>query len=137
MEPLSHVIKVTLPNYLSGLPIPNSFGGWFKLGVRDWLSLIPFGAAVAGITYISYLAFCPIAKGHCSKKSPKTILNPDIQKENAKVVHSFDIEDIGEKAAFCRCWRSKKFPYCDGSHNAHNEESGDNVGPLCIQRKKN
>lgn len=42
------------------------------------------------------------------QKSPKTVLNPDIEKEKEKVVHSFDIEDIGEKAAFCRCWRSKK-----------------------------
>jgi len=42
------------------------------------------------------------------QKSPKTAVNPDIQKENAKVVHSYDVEDIGEKAAFCRCWRSKK-----------------------------
>jgi hypothetical protein len=42
------------------------------------------------------------------QKSSKPVVNPDIQKENAKVVHSFDVEDIGEKAAFCRCWRSKK-----------------------------
>lgn len=136
MEPFSQVVKVTLPNYLSGLPIPDSFSGWFKLGVRDWVSLVPFGAAVAGITYMSYIAFCPKAKGFCSKKSSKSIINLDIQKENAKVVHSFDVEDIGEKAAFCRCWRSKKFPYCDGAHNAHNEETGDNIGPVCIQRKK-
>jgi len=42
------------------------------------------------------------------QKSSKPVVNPDIQKENAKVVDSFDVEDIGEKAAFCRCWRSKK-----------------------------
>ena len=42
------------------------------------------------------------------QKSSKPVVNPDIQKDNAKVVHSFDVEDIGEKAAFCRCWRSKK-----------------------------
>lgn len=42
------------------------------------------------------------------QKSSKAVVNPDIQKENPKVVDSFDVEDIGEKAAFCRCWRSKK-----------------------------
>jgi predicted AlkP superfamily pyrophosphatase or phosphodiesterase len=42
------------------------------------------------------------------QKSAKAVVNPDIEKESAKVVHSYDIEDIGEKAAFCRCWRSKK-----------------------------
>lgn len=32
MEALSSLVKVTLPNYLSNLPIPDSFTGWFKLG---------------------------------------------------------------------------------------------------------
>ncbi|PSN39465.1 CDGSH iron-sulfur domain-containing protein 2 [Blattella germanica] len=133
MEPVSHLVRVSLPNYLAGLPIPDSIGGWFKLGVRDWASLIPFGAAIAGLTYMSYRAFCPKSREQSSQK-PK--VNPNIKKDTAKVVHSFDVEDIGDKAAFCRCWRSKQFPYCDGAHNAHNEATGDNVGPLCIQRKQ-
>ena len=37
-----------------------------------------------------------------------------------------------EKAVYCRCWKSKKFPYCDGAHNAHNKKTGDNLGPLII-----
>ena len=28
-----------------------------------------------------------------------------------------------------------QFPYCDGSHNKHNEETGDNVGPLLVRKK--
>ena len=35
-------------------------------------------------------------------------MNPDIKKNVAKVVDSFDVEDIADKSAFCRCWRSKK-----------------------------
>ena len=27
-----------------------------------------------------------------------------------------------------------QFPYCDGSHNAHNKDTGDNVGPLKINK---
>lgn len=34
MELLSTLVKSTIPNYLSGLPIPNTFGGWFKLGCK-------------------------------------------------------------------------------------------------------
>uniref|UniRef100_A0A0N5A7X4 ZnF_CDGSH domain-containing protein n=1 Tax=Syphacia muris TaxID=451379 RepID=A0A0N5A7X4_9BILA len=49
------------------------------------------------------------------------------------VVDTVDIEDIGSKKAFCRCWKSKKFPLCDGSHNLFNEVAGDNVGPLVIK----
>lgn len=29
---VSNLIKVTIPNYLAGLPIPDSIGGWFRLG---------------------------------------------------------------------------------------------------------
>ncbi|PXF46479.1 CDGSH iron-sulfur domain-containing protein 1 [Gracilariopsis chorda] len=38
----------------------------------------------------------------------------------------------GSKAPVCRCWQSKKFPLCDGSHNAYNKETGSHVGPLVI-----
>ncbi|XP_062405436.1 CDGSH iron-sulfur domain-containing protein 1 isoform X2 [Sardina pilchardus] len=67
----------------------------------------------------------------CSKGKVNLTQN----KDSPKVVHSFDMEDIGSKAVYCRCWRSKKFPYCDGAHAKHNEETGDNVGPLIIKKK--
>lgn len=34
MNCLSHLVKVTLPNYLAGLPIPDTLGGWFSLGSK-------------------------------------------------------------------------------------------------------
>nr|XP_046224443.1 CDGSH iron-sulfur domain-containing protein 1-like [Oncorhynchus gorbuscha] len=85
------------------------------------------GATAAGILLFQYLS-----KGTGVK--PK--VNLDLQKDDPKVVHAFDIEDLGDKAVYCRCWRSKKFPYCDGAHTKHNEETGDNVGPLIMKRKE-
>ena len=35
------------------------------------------------------------------------MVNASIKKDQAKVVDSLDIEDIGDKKVFCRCWRSK------------------------------
>ncbi|XP_046667242.1 CDGSH iron-sulfur domain-containing protein 2 homolog [Homalodisca vitripennis] len=123
MEPVSKLIKESLPNYLSNLPIPNSIGGWFRLSFKDWASLVPFFAAVGGISYATYRLYRP--------KSP---VNPEFKKTEAKVVDCVNIEDLGEKAVFCRCWRSKKFPYCDGSHGKYNKDHGDNVGPLVVSK---
>jgi len=133
MNSISHVIRVSLPEYLKNLPVPDSFGGIFRLGVTDWLSLTPLAAFFAGTAYLSYQALCPEAhKKRAAKDKPKVNLN--IKKDDPKVVDTVDIEDLGDKKVFCRCWRSKKFPYCDGAHNAHNEETGDNVGPLIIKK---
>mmetsp|Transcript_12534 Transcript_12534/g.19396 ORF Transcript_12534/g.19396 Transcript_12534/m.19396 type:complete len:106 (-) Transcript_12534:144-461(-) len=69
-------------------------------------------------------------------------INPAIQKDQPKVATMCplkDIEDIVGKSekgvvAYCRCWRSKTFPLCDGSHVAHNKSTGDNTGPLVIKK---
>lgn len=79
---------------------------------------------------MSYLAFCPEGR-----PKPKNHVNHKISKQEAKVVNSVDIEDIGDKAAFCRCWKSNNWPYCDGSHGKHNTETGDNVGPLIVKHR--
>ena len=38
----------------------------------------------------------------------------------------------GKRVAFCRCWQSGKFPYCDGSHRKVNTEGDDHVGPVVV-----
>ena len=40
--------------------------------------------------------------------------NNKVKMDSPKVVDTVDIEDIGSKGVFCRCWKSNKFPYCDG-----------------------
>ena len=62
--------------------------------------------------------------------------NYKIQLDSQKIADTVDIEDIGEKKAFCRCWKSEKWPYCDGSQGKHNKETGDNVGPLIVKSEK-
>ena len=53
MNAVSHLVKESLPNYLHNLPIPDSFFGWFSLGITDWVKLVPFGVAVGGLSYLS------------------------------------------------------------------------------------
>ena len=55
METISTTVKVSIPNYLANLPIPNSIMGWFSLGIGDLFRLIPFGVAVGGGTYLTLM----------------------------------------------------------------------------------
>uniref|UniRef100_A0A2I3GH55 CDGSH iron-sulfur domain-containing protein 2 n=1 Tax=Nomascus leucogenys TaxID=61853 RepID=A0A2I3GH55_NOMLE len=98
----------------------------------EWLRLLPFLGVLALLGYLAVRPFLP------KKKQQKdSLINLKIQKENPKVVNEINIEDLClTKAAYCRCWRSKTFPACDGSHNKHNELTGDNVGPLILKKKE-
>ncbi|XP_063819787.1 CDGSH iron-sulfur domain-containing protein 1 [Pseudophryne corroboree] len=99
-------------------------------GIRDWAAPAALAVGTAAVGYLVYRSL------FCKDKCCKSMVNPEIQKDNPKVVHAFDMEDLGDKAVYCRCWRSKKFPFCDGAHTKHNEETGDNVGPLIIKKKE-
>eukprot|EP00873_Tetraselmis_striata_P036001 jgi/Tetstr1/456265/TSEL_043026.t1 len=59
-------------------------------------------------------------------------INPDIKKDEPKVVDTLKSSDIKGKSVMCRCWKSKTFPMCDGSHVKHNKDNDDNVGPLIV-----
>ncbi|KAL4640100.1 CDGSH iron-sulfur domain-containing protein 1 [Arapaima gigas] len=101
-----------------------------SMSKAEWIAAVSLAAGTAAVGVLAYKTF--FSKDKCCKSR----VNLDLQKDNPKVVHAFDIEDLGDKAVYCRCWRSKKFPLCDGSHTKHNEETGDNVGPLIIKRKE-
>ena len=68
----------------------------------DWLALLPFVGTLSFLVYVTVLAFKP------KSKPEDTAINMKIQKESDKVVHVVDIEDLGKKTVYCRCWRSKK-----------------------------
>ncbi|XP_006272787.2 CDGSH iron-sulfur domain-containing protein 2 [Alligator mississippiensis] len=132
LDSLARIVKVQLPAYLRRLPLPESLSGFVRLTVSEWLRLLPFLGVLALLGYLAVRPFLP------KKKQQKdSLINLKIQKENPKVVNEIHIEDLClTKAAYCRCWRSKTFPACDGSHNKHNELTGDNVGPLILKKKE-
>ncbi|KAK2160503.1 hypothetical protein LSH36_132g05056 [Paralvinella palmiformis] len=136
METVATLVKVTLPSYLANLTIPTSVDELASISGPDWVQLIIFMLTIAIIFYSLIRLFHPsVDKGPKGKGHP---INPSIRKECPKVVDVLDVEDLNkEKVSYCRCWKSKKFPLCDGSHNAHNEETGDNVGPVVIRKKIN
>lgn len=132
LESVARIVKVQLPAYLKRLPVPESITGFARLTVSEWLRLLPFLGVLA---LLGYLAVRPFLQK--KKQQKDSLINLKIQKENPKVVNEINIEDLClAKAAYCRCWRSKTFPACDGSHNKHNELTGDNVGPLILKKKE-
>ena len=45
-------------------------------------------------------------------------------------------EQSGHLSLILLCGCVLQFPYCDGTHNTHNKETGDNVGPLKVTCEK-
>lgn len=61
-----------------------------------------------------------------------------VEKDKEVVITPIEMQQLPQnkkKIAFCRCWLSSRFPYCDGTHIAHNKATGDNVGPLVLVAK--
>ena len=66
-----------------------------------------------------------------SQTHSKSRFNTTIELDSRKVTHRLTIVP-GQKLVLCRCWKSKKFPICDGLHGTHNRECGDNLGPVVV-----
>ncbi|KAE8912405.1 hypothetical protein PF005_g14351 [Phytophthora fragariae] len=133
MDVIRKYLKSDLPRYLKGLPLPRTFSGFLKLKQDEWLYLAPLLITI-------FVLGLSLFAGKSSAKPGR--VNRKVQLEKEKVVDFVSVPDVEDmikekgKCTVCRCWKSKKFPFCDGAHMKHNKETGDNVGPLVLTAKK-
>lgn len=112
----------------------------FKPVLHHSVALTWIGTAVA-VGYAAYVTYnsSKFSRSHlsssCGSQTKGQQINVEIKKDEPKIVDTFDVEDLSAKTVLCRCWRSKCFPKCDGSHAKHNKETGDNIGPVIITRQ--
>ena len=125
MEAIANFVTKTLPATLVALPLPKTFGGFLELTQKEWIQLLPFIVTLVVVVYTAnaFLGFGGVAK--------RANHYQDLDKK--KVVHNVSLGDK-DKLVLCRCWKSKNFPYCDGSHNAHVNDGSDNSGPLIVTK---
>ena len=77
----------------------------------------------------------PAHAARCASPTMEGIINESIDKDSPKVATMLKVSEIeGKKGVMCRCWKSGTFPYCDAKHVEHNKATGDNVGPLIIDK---
>ncbi|GAQ84428.1 Fe2-S2 domain containing protein [Klebsormidium nitens] len=134
VERLQVAITRDVPAYLKGLPLPKTAQGFLGLDTGDWVKLAPLLGTLIVVHLLSVFALSQLLGVIAAKGGANQVqINHNIKKTLAKVV-DYVPEKREDKTAYCRCWKSKTFPHCDGSHNAHNKESGDNIGPLMVPK---
>ncbi len=57
MEAISNLVRVSLPQYLKDLPVPDTFFGWFSLGLGDWAKLVRRYSNDACDTFLRFLFY--------------------------------------------------------------------------------
>ncbi|KAM7054554.1 CDGSH iron-sulfur domain-containing protein 1-like [Molossus nigricans] len=97
----------------------------------EWIVAVTAAAGTAAMChYPVYQRF------YVNDHHSKSMANVHIQKDNHKIIPAFHTEDLGDKAVYCHCWRSKESPFSDGVHMKPNEETGHGVGPLITKREE-
>lgn len=117
MNAIHNFVRVSLPNYFRSIPVPQDIYGFRDLSGPEILRLVAFVVLVAVVLYSLFRSLVGFgSNSNSTAKQPSAdsekpkdqVVNLTVEKDKDKVVTARDIEDLGDKAVFCRCWRSSK-----------------------------
>ena len=126
MNVVHDFVRVSLPSYFKSIPIPKDFSGFGDLSWQEILRLVAFIVLFGLIVYSVFRSL--VGSSPASNSTPKQepedsgeekdqgnsdpdedrVVNLKVEKDKEKVVTTRDMEDLGDQAVFCRCWRSSK-----------------------------
>lgn len=129
LDLLAHLVKEVLPCRLRSIPLPESASSFNYFTLGEWIQFLGFVSACGTIVYA--------LKVHSSSSGVANVRDkigePFVFNNKNNLV--IDIRDLEYGTKFCRCLRSKKFPFCDGTHNALNNGSGKLIYPLKVSKR--
>eukprot|EP01059_Diplonema_ambulator_P023423 TRINITY_DN3890_c1_g1_i1.p1 TRINITY_DN3890_c1_g1~~TRINITY_DN3890_c1_g1_i1.p1 ORF type:complete len:156 (+),score=61.35 TRINITY_DN3890_c1_g1_i1:49-468(+) len=130
---IHRLVKETIPAYLQALPLSKNTEELAKMNPDEMIFLgTVFVASI--IFLVGMWSMLPGSGGakNTGKVNHRVKLNEPKGVDTIPVPEQMAKANKEGKLVMCRCWKSKNFPYCDGSHNDHNKATGDNVGPLIL-----
>lgn len=84
----------------TAIPVPNLLSSGHAYNpYLPWV-----GTAIA----VGYAVYLTLKSRSDAQNGGKSCVNQCVRKDADKVVDSLDVEDLPNKAVFCRCWKSEK-----------------------------
>jgi len=123
------IVKSLLPHCLRRVPLPRRYCEFGLLAPSDWMKLLTFSVVCSTAAYRVISSCFQRNKTDLRKQVKRSFSFSQIK---CQVINT---RDIAPGTKFCRCLKSKDFPYCDGSHNVFTGTCDGEVQPLVVSHR--
>jgi len=126
---VAFIVKDLLPRCLRCLPLPRKCDEFGLLWPNEWMKLFTFSILCGAAAYRVAVSCFRREQADLRKHVKRSFSFSQLGRQ---VINT---RDIAPGTKFCRCLKSKDFPYCDGSHNVFSGICDGDVKPLVISHR--